>query len=73
MDIRVCAVCKKEFDFDTGGLESPSAIVCGTDCAIVSAGSRGKKYAIHDESDAIVKTNSETCNECPNRGNCKKV
>ena len=57
MDMRLCDVCGVQFDFDETGLEGPNeVIVCSNGCAKKSAGSRGKKYVIHDKSDAIVET-----------------
>jgi hypothetical protein len=57
MDMRKCDVCKKEFDFDTEGLEGPGAIVCGNECATKSAESRGRRVIIHDKAGDVVETN----------------
>ncbi|HAU07455.1 MAG: hypothetical protein UW46_C0006G0011 [Candidatus Yanofskybacteria bacterium GW2011_GWF1_44_227] len=57
-DIRKCAVCRVEFDFDESGLEGPNdVVVCGAVCAKKSAASRGSEYVIHDGEGAVVETN----------------
>lgn len=57
-DIRKCAVCRVEFDFDESGLEGPhNIVVCGATCAKKSAAGRGSEYVIHDEKGAVVEAN----------------
>jgi hypothetical protein len=57
-DMRTCAVCPKEFDFDTSGLEGPGGIVvCSAACAKKSAKSRGREHAIHDKEGRITESN----------------
>ena len=62
MNRKKCEMCGEVFDFDTGGfgVERPSgeAFVCSETCAKRSAYRQGKKYAIHDKTDAIVETNA---------------
>jgi hypothetical protein len=58
MDLRKCAVCPKEFDFDVEGLEGPGGVVvCSNACATKSAESRGRKVVVHDHSGAVADTN----------------
>lgn len=73
MDKQKCDVCGKAFDFDAGGFgigveefrmhdgrpqgRIRDVLVCSKTCAKKSAASRGSKYAIHDDTDAIVETN----------------
>lgn len=62
MDMQICRVCKKRFDFDTEGLGTVLAdgqdfLTCGPRCAKQGATSRGNYYAIHDEDDRIVEDN----------------
>jgi len=59
MDMRMCVVCGRGFDFDKGGLASDAGyVVCGARCAKKGAAARGHCYAIHDATDAIVDTDA---------------
>ena len=58
MDMRNCAMCPKEFDFDVEGLQGPNdVVVCSNECARKSASSRGRRVVVHDHSGAVVETN----------------
>ena len=59
MDMQICSVCKKEFDFDEEGLGCGKVVVCGSVCAKISAASRGNACAIHDKEDNIIETNED--------------
>ena len=59
MDMQTCKGCGKEFDFDKSGLGSSfGGYVCGAECAKKSASEAGRAYAIHDETDKIIDTNT---------------
>lgn len=58
-DMQECAVCGGRFDFDEGGLASDAGyVVCSGKCAKSAASLKGRAYAIHDATDAIVDTNA---------------
>ncbi|MHA1471168.1 MAG: hypothetical protein ACTSSP_11495 [Candidatus Asgardarchaeia archaeon] len=58
-DMRICSVCKEEFDFDEKGLGCGKIVVCGDVCAKISAEGRGHRYTIHDKTGDIVETNAD--------------